>query len=223
MEVYPKKGNSFDYTAQAIKIVGKLVVAEDPEKPFTDKYGYKFSFKIVDATYTIIPSDELSEELILWQKIAESDIVNDIYKMYDYVNFVCAWNTYFVNTYTDADGNTHKGYYLYASDAEQYIKKDGAQYNYGYKEGYFDSIVQKIQKIDASAFSDLVSNIRSAEKLAQDALSELENGNYTYELKYIEQFDNEDYVYTLNKGEELASEMKRIYTDFANWIASWEM
>ena len=46
MEVDPKKGNSFDYTAQAIKIVGKLVVAEDPEKPFTDKYGYQFCCKI---------------------------------------------------------------------------------------------------------------------------------------------------------------------------------
>ena len=223
MEVYPKKGDSFDYTAQAIKIVGKLVVADDPDEPFTDKYGYKFNFKIVDATYTIIPSDELSEDLVLWQKIAESDIVNDLYKMYDYVNFVCAWNTYFVNSYTDSNGNIVTGYYLYASDAEKFIKNEGAQYNYGYKEGYFDSLINKIEKIDPNAFSDLVSNIRAAEQLASDALYELDNENYTYELIYVEKFGTEDYVYTLNKGEELSSEMERIYSEFANWIASWEM
>lgn len=223
MEIYPKKGDSFAYTTQAIQVVGILEVCEDVNEPFTDLYGYEFCCKIVDATYTIIKAEDLSANMALWQKIANSDVVNDIYKMYDYVNFLCAWDTYFVNSYTDIDGNLVKGYYLWASDAERYIYTDGAQYNYGYKEGYFDSIVAKIEKVDKEAFNDLVANVRKAEALAQKALEELRAGNYTYEKKYIEKFDNTDYVYTLTNGKQLQDEMKTVYTEFSNWLGSWEM
>ena len=53
--------------------------------------------------------------------------------------------------------------------------------------------------------------------------AELENGNYTSEYQYVEMFGQEDYVYTLNKGAELAARMNEIYTEFANWLGSWEM
>ena len=223
MEIYPKKGESFSYTNQAIKVVGILEVCEDESKPFTDSYGYEFCCKIVDATYTIIKAEDLSADLALWQKIASTDVVSDIYKMYDYVNFVCAWNTYKVNTYTDANGNIVKGYYLYASDALRYITEDGRQFNYGYKEGYFDSIIAKIESVDKTAFADLVANIRKAQALAEKALAELEAGNYTWERKYVEEFDTYDDIYTIDKGEELAAEMKLVYSEFSNWLGSWEM
>lgn len=223
MEVYPKNGDAFGFTTQAIKVVGTLVVAEKEDEPFTDRYGYEFNYKIVDATYTIIQAEELSADMALWQKIASSDVVSDIYAMYDYINFLCAWNTYYVNSYTDEDGSTVPGYYLYASDAMNFLTMDGAQYNYGYQEGYFDGIVRKIEAVDPNAFKDLVENIRKAEALAKKALAELENGNYTYELQYIEMFDNEDYVYTLNIGDELLQEMQTVYTEFSNWLGSWEM
>ena len=223
MEVYSKKDAPFAYTNQAIKVVGTLEVAESENKPFTDMYGYEFNFKIVDATYTIIKAEELSADMALWQKIAESDVVSDIYAMYDYVNFLCVWNTYYVNAGTDADGNAVPGYYLYPTDAAYYIKTDGAQYNYGYKDGYFDNIVKKIESVDPTAFSDLVANVRSAEALAKKALAELENENYTFEVKYLEQFGTEDKVYTLNIGEELQAEMNVVYTAFSNWLGSWEL
>ena len=223
MEIYPKKGEYFSYTSQAIQVVGTLMVSESEDEPFTDKYGYEFCCKIVDATYTIIKAEDLSDDIALWQKIANSDVVNDIYKMYDYVNFLCAWDTYFVNNYTDANGVAHTGYYLYASDAENYIYKDGAQYNYGYKEGYFDSIVDKIESVDKTAFSDLVANVRKAQSLANEALAELENKNYTSEYKYVEKFGKEDYVFTLTRGEELQRKMSEVYTEFSNWLGSWEM
>lgn len=223
MEVYPKEGDSFPFTNQAIKIVGKLVVAESQEAPFTDQYGYEFTYKIVDATYTILSADELSGDMALWQQIAESDVISEVYAMYDYVNFLCAWNTYFVNSYTDSEGNKVPGYYLWPSDALNYIKKEGNQWNYGYQEGYFDKIVAKIEAIDPKAFADLVANIRQAEALAAEALAELENGNYTKEYKYVEKFDNYDDVYTLNRGEALQAKMKEIYMSFSNWLGSWEM
>lgn len=223
MEIYPKKGESFAYTTQAIRVVGILEVAPSPNKPFTDMYGYEFCCKIVDATYTIIKAEELSDDMALWQGLASTDVVSEIYKMYDYVNFLCAWNTYFVNSYTDQNGVQQPGYYLYASDAENSIYTDGAQYNYGYKAGYFDSIVRQIEGVDKTAFADLVANIRKAETLAQKALAELENKNYTSEYKYVEKFGQEDWVYTLNNGEALMTEMDLLYTEFSNWLGSWEM
>ena len=223
MEIYPKKGEAFSYTTQAIQVVGILEVCESEDKPFTDKYGYEFCCKIVNATYTIIKAEDLSAEIALWQKIAATDVVNDIYKMYDYVNFLCAWNTYYVNNYTDESGTVHPGYYLHASDAEGYLYPDGAQYNYGYKAGYFDSIIAKIEAVDKTAFADLVANIRKAQALAKKALGELENKNYTYEYKYVEMFGTNDYIFTLNKGEELVAEMKTVYTEFSDWLGSWEM
>lgn len=223
MEVYPKKGESFPYTTQAIKVVGTLVVAPSEDKPFADMYGYEFCCKIIDATYTIIKAEDLSDDMALWQKIANTDVVNDIYKMYEYVNFLCKWNTYYVNSYTDENGEKVTGFYLYPTDAEKFIYTDGAQYNYGYKEGYFDSIISKIESVDKTAFSDLVENIKDAEALAARALSELENENYTSEYKYVEMFEKEDFVYTLTNEKELNDEMDRIYMDFSNWLGSWEM
>ncbi len=223
MEIYPKAGDSFAYTTQAIQVTGRLEVAESEDQPFTDLYGYEFCCKIVDATYTIIKAEDLSEDLALWQEIANTDVINEIYRMYDYVNFLCAWNTYYVNSYTDENGQTVPGYYLYASDAEHFIYTDGAQYNYGYKEGYFDSIVEKIEQVDPEAFADLVANIRKAEALAQTALGELQSGNYTSELQYVEMFGTEDYVYTLTRGEGLIAQMQEIYMEFSNWLGSWEM
>lgn len=223
MAVYAPKGDAFTYTTQAIKVVGKLVVAENENKPFTDNYGYEFNFKIVDASYTILKDDELSADMALWQKIANSDVISEIYAMYDYVNFVCAWNTYYVNSYVNESGATVPGYYLYPADALGYLTRENAQWNYGYRDGYFDGLIQKVEAVDPTAFADLVSNIRKAEALAKKALGELEAGNYTYEVKYVEQFGTEDKVYTLNKGEELASEMEALYKEFSLWLSGWEM
>ena len=223
LEVYPKKGDSFDYTTQAIKVVGRLEVAPSEEEFFEDEYGYQFNFKIIDATYTILKADELSADLALWQRVAESDIVNELYAMYDYVNFLCAWNTYYVNSYTKADGTVVKGYYLNPADAMYYLTTDGAQWNYGYKDGYFDGIISKLKAIDENALGDLIANVEKAKALAEYALGELTSESYTSETKYIEKFDTTDEVYTLNKAAELDSRMSELYTEFSGWLAGWEM
>ena len=223
MEVYPKSGDSFAYTNQAIRVVGTLVVADSEDEPFTDMYGYEFTCKLVDATYTVIRAEELSGKMALWQKIAEADVVSDMYSMYNYLHFVCAWNTYYVNSYTDENGETVPGFYLFPEDAKYYLYTDGEQWNYGYRTGYFDGIVEKIEAVDQTAFADLIANVRRAEALAKRALDELENGSYTYEYKYLEMFERSDYVYTLTNGDSLAAEMDAIYTEFSDWLGSWEM
>ena len=223
IEVYPKKGKPFKFTTQAIKIVGTLSVAPDVAQPFTDSYGYQFNYKIVNATYTVLRSEDLSEDLALWQKVAQSDIVNEIYTMFDYVNFLCGWNTYFVNNSISESGEFVPGYYLYPSDAQDLIYTDGAKYNYGYQPGYFESIVSKVESLDKTAFLDLISTVNQAKSLANKALRELQEKNYSFEYVYVEKFQNEDYVYTLDLGEELQAEKEKLYYDFSNWLTNWEM
>lgn len=223
MEVYPKKNQKFTYTNQAVKVVGRLEVAPSEDESFTDKFNYQFNFKIVDAEYTIIKAEDLSADMALWQKIAASGIVDEIYSMYDYLYFVISWNDYFVNSYTDSTGKYHKGFFLSPADAKQYLETEGAQWNYGYKDGYFDSLVAKVEKIDPDAFADLVANIREAEALAKLGIEDLNNGNYTSEYQYIEKFDTYDYIYTLTNGESLSNEMEKIFLSFSSWLGSWEM
>lgn len=231
MAVYAREGKSFDYTGQAIKVTGKLVVAEDESKPFTDKYGYEFSFKIVDATYTVLTDAELTADMAAWQKIADSGLMDEMYRMYDYLNFVCKWNTYFVNSYTNSKGEVVKGYYLWPADALRYLRADGSeaysgytgQFHYGYRDGYFTELVSKIEALGMEEATVLVDNVRAAEQLAHKAVKELEDGNYTYEEKYVEKFDTTDKVYSINKGEELEREWKEVYSVFEQWLASLEM
>lgn len=223
MEVYPKMGQTFTYTNQAIRIIGTLEVAKSESDSFTDMYGYEFNFKITEAEYYILTSDDLSAEFVKFQKLSETDVVNEIYNMYNYVNFLCAWPTYTVQPFVDENGNQQNGYYLYDTDALAYIKTENAQFNYGYKEGYFESIIETIEKVDKNEFSDLVENIKKAKALAEKGLSALENGEYTKEIQYVEDFGTNDYIYTLNDGETLANEFNELYSVFADWLASWEM
>lgn len=223
MAVYPQKNKAFDYTTQAIKVVGTLEVAKDENKPFEDDYGYQFNFRIVDADYTIVKAEDLGEDMALWQRIAQSDVVSDIYGMYDFLNFATNWPEYFVNSYTNAEGEHVTGYFLYASDALYLLQTDGAQWNFGYKEDYFDGLIAKIEAIDPDAFNDLEEKIREVEALAREAISELENGNYTKEYKYVEKFDKQDYVYKLNRGEEFKIRGQELFNDFADWLSGWEL
>jgi len=223
MEVYPAEGAAFDYTTQAIQVVGTLVVAPSVDEPFKDKYDYEFNFKIVDAEYYILKSEDLSAEFALFQKLSQTDIINEVYRMQNYLNFVCKWNTYKVDTYQNENGETVKGFFLYAADAERFLKQDGAQFNYGYQDGYFDDLIASVEAVDPNAFTDLVQNIRDAQALAEKAIAKLDNGEYTYENRYVEEFDTYDNIYTINDGDALAKECDDIYYAFADWLASWEM
>ncbi|MBE6673750.1 MAG: hypothetical protein E7596_01435 [Ruminococcaceae bacterium] len=217
IEVYPKKNQKFDYTASAVKVSGKLVVSPSVDQFFTDPYGYQFNFKIIDAEYETLKSEEMGADFAVWEKFAQSGVIDEIYKMYDYVDFVCKWNEYYVNTTP-----THKGYYLNAEDTKMYLESGSKKY--GTDPDYFSGLIAKVEAIDKEAFSQLVENIKQAETLAKKAYSKLYNGEYDKgELHYIEEFDRMDYKYTINGGEELKAELNNIYTGFEEWLGSWEL
>lgn len=222
IEVYPEAKEKFSYTTSAIKIVGTMVVAEDPNKPFTDPFDYEFVFKIVNADYRILKDSDLPEELALWQKFANTSLITDIYRMFDYIDFLCNWPTYYVKSYTNASGETVPGYYLWAGDAINYIEQDKGQFNYGYKDGYFDDFVTRINKISSTGFEALIEIINDAKTLATYALNELKLGHYTYEEKYVEMFGAVDKVFKLDDTT-LSSKADDIYYKFADWLSSFEM
>ena len=76
-------------------------------------------------------------------------------------------------------------------------------------------------QVDTAA--PLIENVRKAETLARKAEQELLGGYYTFEQKYVEEFGQEDYIYTLNNGESMQIEMDALYTEFVGRLASWEV
>lgn len=221
MAIYPKKGKKFTYTDSSVPIIvtGTLKVAASENEPFTDENNYEFCCKIVNATFRKMDDSEVTEQMKLMKKIASSGIMTAINDMFNYLNFVCNWPEYFVNNYTDKNGNIQPGYYLYDSDALYYLTTDGAQWNYGYVDGYFDLLVQAAEKLNMDGTDFLVEIIRNAETLANKAVADLKNGEYTYELQYVEKFGKNDYIYKLNRGEEYLAEYEKLYTDFEqSWL-----
>ena len=205
--VYIKGGVKDSDKGKLISVVGVLEAAEAAE-------GYLSEYKIVEAEYSALEDAEKAERL---EAFGKSESFVSLLGMYDYVNFLCTWNEHYVEPQTDGYGNTKPGYYLYASDAVNKITREGAQWNYGYRDGYFDDIRNKLKGEEKS--EELVKLVDDAEVLAKKALSELENGNYTNEYKYVERFDNYDYVYTLVEGEALKTEFDGLYSDFILFLS----
>ena len=216
IEVYPKSGKKFEYTASAVKVTGRLEVAPSVDQPFRDSYGYTFNFKIVDATYTVLKSEEMGADFAIWEKFSQSGIIDEIYQMYDYVDFICKWNDYYVNGTA-----SQPGYFLYASDAKNYLEKGDKKY--GTDPEYFTNLISKVEAIDPTAFSELVDNIRDAEALAKKAYDKLYNGEYTSEYVYVDKFGQYDHIYTITGGDELKAELDAVYMGFEGWLGSWEL
>lgn len=208
---YAKNGDSFEFTDRAIKVIGTLEFGD-----YTDDYGYEYAYRIIDATYTEVDTSEMSEKMQLWQQLASTDVISDVYNMYEYVNFLCFWPTYTVEFESGKD-------YLYPSDALNFIKTDGAQYNYGYVDGYFEDMISTINEVNSTEFSDLVENIQKAKELADKALAAIENGEYTTGEEYSSTFNDGRSQYIMNDSDSFEKEMNSIYSEFSAWLAEWEV
>ena len=211
MAVYAKSAKGFEFTDRAIRVTGILEFGD-----YTDEFGYVYSYRIKDAEYTIVNVDELDPKIKLWQQLASTDVISDIYQMYEYVNFLCFWPTYTAQFEGGSD-------YLYPSDIDLFCKNDGAQFNYGYKEGYFDELVAKVESVSKTDFTALVENIRKAEALAAKALAEIDAGNYSTVTEYSGNFGDGRSQYIMNSAEELEALMTATYQEFAAWLATWEL
>ncbi len=211
MAVYARSGDSFEFTDRAIRVTGTLEFGN-----YTDEFGYEYSYRIKNAEYTILDEGELDPKLHLWQQLASTDVIAEVYRMYEYINFLCFWPTYTAQFEEGSD-------YLYPNDIDIFCMNDGAQYNYGYKDGYFDGIVAMIEGVSKTDFTALVENIRKAEALAAEALAEIDAGNYTALTEYSGTFGDGRTQYKMNKADELDEKMQTTYQEFAAWLATWEI
>ena len=211
MAVYAKSAEGFEFTDRAIQVTGVLEFGD-----YTDEFGYEYSYRIKDAEYTILNTDELDPKIKLWQQLASTDVISEIYQMYEYVNFLCFWPTYTAQFEGGGD-------YLYPDDAIYFYKTEGAQYNYGYQPGYFDSLIAKVESVSKTDFTALVENIRKAQTLAAEAIAEIEAGNYASVAEYSGQFGDGRPQYKMNRAEEFDAKMQETYLEFAEWLATWEL
>jgi len=210
--VYAPDGKKFEFTDRLIRVTGTLEFGE-----YTDEYGYNYSYRIKDAKYNVVDTSEMGDHLKLWQNLAATNVISDIYTMYDYVNFVCFWGTY------TASFSSGEKDYLYPGDLEIFLFKDGAQYNYGYKEGYFDSLIARIENVDPNAFKTLTDNIRKAEALASRALEDYKNGEYAPVSEYSDIFKDGRSQYKMNNADEYDATLEEIFREFAKWLGEWEV
>lgn len=213
-----RNGVTFEAEEGVIKASGVLKVAEGNDY-FRDNLGYDSVFYIGDAEYTVEKTDD-KESAELVEKIRDEELASELYKMYEYVEFLCFWDRHYVPNKIDENGNKTPGYFLYASDAKNYVIRDNAQWNYGYKEGYFDGIAAKLKEIDETGFETLISNVNKAEQLAANAFEALENGEYTSEYRYVSVFDNYDYVYTITNRETFMEEYTAAFEEFVAFLGS---
>lgn len=219
--IYAPKNKGFDFTDRLIKVTGTLEYKSVGS--FSDEYGYNYKFRIVDATYEVVDTSELGEHLQMWQELASTGVIADVYAMYDYINFLCFWGTYTAQF----DGGSD---YLYAADLEWFLYKDDGQFNYGKDPDYFSDMITTIESVDKDAFSKLVKNIKAAETFAREVEAAIDRGDYEQVAEYSidastgrlifgdgrQQFRMKDY-------KRYDTTMTSLYQEFAQWLAEWEI
>lgn len=211
MAVYAKSSKGFEFTDRAIEVTGILEFGD-----FTDEFGYIYNYRIIQATYEIVNTEDMDPKLKLWQQLASTDVISEIFQMYEYVNFLCYWPSYTAQFESGRD-------YLYPSDALYFIQTDKAQFNYGYKEGYFQGLIKTVKEVNETEFETLVNNITKAEQLSALALAQLTEGKYTIVAEYSNEFNDGRNQYKILISEELEKKIDDLYTEFSNWLSSWEL
>ncbi|MBE6562527.1 MAG: hypothetical protein E7660_02190 [Ruminococcaceae bacterium] len=193
--VYAPEGKTFEFTDSPIEIKGKLETGD-----FSDEYGYTYSYRIIDATYTTVSSENASEKLVLWQSISDEGLSEDIYAMFDYIAFMSNWTEY---TAKFEGGEA----YLYPADVAYFQEN---QFTTESSDTYFADLKARAESFESDKTAELVNIIESAEKLVERAQKQLDTANYTY--------DPSTDKYTLTYAEEMNAEAQSLYRAYAQWL-----
>ena len=210
--VYAQNGKKLEFTDLLIRVTGTLEFGD-----YVDEYGYEYKYRIKDATYTAVSAEDLTKEQRLWQQLAATGVVSEIFNgMYNYVNFTCNWGTYTANFEGGSD-------YLYPADAIYFITTEGATYNYGYKEDYFSNLIRQIEEVDAVAFAELIDFIKSAESLTKDAITALQSGDCEEVTEYTNYFGDGRKQYRFVNQSNFQKRMDDIFYGLAEWNSEWTL
>ena len=131
--------------------------------------------------------------------------------------FLCFW------TQLTAEFQGIGSDYIYPENVQDFIQIEGSQFNYASADGYFDDMVRRIEEVDAEAFAGLVQNIRSAEELANDVLSQLERGKYKAVAEYSGYFGDGRTQYKMDDQDDFENAAQAVFYEFSSWIAEWEI
>lgn len=70
ISIFAKEGKSIEFTESAVMVRGTLKL-----EPYTDEYGYSYNYRIVDVIITEADTSELGEKIVLYNKLAEKQIL----------------------------------------------------------------------------------------------------------------------------------------------------
>ena len=73
ISIFSKSGKKIEFTEAAIMVRGTLKLEE-----YTDAYGYSYNYRIVDATIEEADTSELGEKIVLYNKLAEKEIMTNL-------------------------------------------------------------------------------------------------------------------------------------------------
>ncbi len=211
LAVHIKKGEILEYTDSLITVEGTLVFED-----FTDVKGNSYSYRITDAVFSVSETENLSDKEKQWQKLSSSGVITQLNDMYKYLYFLCYWPE------TTSVVNDKKAYFT-PELALYNIENEGAIYNYGYQEGYFDSITENIKTVSQTDYEDLINNVASAKALADKAFNALKNGEYSKVPEYSGIFSDGTEQYRLNDWEAIENEYNSLYESFNNRLSGWTL
>jgi len=210
--IYAEEGKKFEFTDLLIRVEGTLEFGK-----YEDEYEFKYDYRIKDATYTAVRAEDLTKEQRLWQQLAATGVLSEIFNgMFNYVDFTCNWTRYSMNFESGRD-------YLYPPDAIFLIETDGKQFNYGYKDTYFSDLVAKVKSVDAETFAELIEYIEAAEQLTKDAIAALRAGEYELVTEYYDTFGDGRNQYRLINHESFQKRMDDIFYGLSAWNSDWTL
>lgn len=71
--IFAKSGKQIDFTEAAIMVRGTLKL-----EPYTDQYGYSYNYRIIDATIEEADTSELGEKIVLYNKLANKEVLTKL-------------------------------------------------------------------------------------------------------------------------------------------------
>lgn len=71
--IFAKNGKQIEFTEAAIMVRGTLKL-----ESYTDSYGYSYNYRIIDATIEEANTSELGEKIVLYNELAEKEILTKL-------------------------------------------------------------------------------------------------------------------------------------------------
>lgn len=153
--IFAKSGKKIEFTEAAIIVRGTLKL-----ESYTDEYGYSYNYRIVDAVIEEADTSELGDKIILYNKLAEKEILTKLMQI------------------------------LYAIDNNVYYDEytaNGAEYNREIVDlTNLETVIKDLEEFNSEDVSILVDISTKLKEIAINTNKLIEQKDYTKILEYKE-------------------------------------